>query len=178
MSDSALPNDAASMNANNEVSVTRIGEEESKEKDLDKNPLQGVIPPNPQFASSTVSDNHDSLNIQNYGILCQLTTAVNTTYIHVEPIQKHYASSEMYHHCSYNNKMATALISHNQKAIDVISVNANNERLPSTRGAESNSMQVGENRNVKNFFCIHLGIILICIIIVAIYFTFIFFVTC
>lgn len=186
MSDSSLPSknytmDAASMNANNEVPVTRTEETESKEMDLDKNPLQGVIFPtyHPQFASSTISDNYDSLIIQNYGISCRLTCAVNTTYVHVAPIQKHEANSEMYHQCSFNNKMATALIPYNEKAIDVTSVNANNERLlSSTRGEESNSMQVDENRNVKNFFCIYLGIILICIIIVAIYFIFIFFVTC
>lgn len=93
MSNSSLPNKnyamgAASMNANNEAPVTRIEETESKEIDLDKNPLQVVISPayHPQIASSAISDNYDNLSIQNYGNVCQLSFAVNTTYVHVAPI--------------------------------------------------------------------------------------------
>lgn len=166
------------MNLHDKVQATRIEETESKEKNLNKNPLQGLISSacHPQIVSSTSLDNQDSLRIQNYAILCQLTTTVNTTYVHMAPIQKPYASSEIYHQCSYNKKIATALTSYNET--DVISVNANNERLLSImRAAESNSMQADEIRDVKKMFCIHLAIILICIIIVAMYFTIAFYVT-
>lgn len=172
--------DATSTNLHNKVQVTTIEETESKEKDLDKNPLQGLISSayHSQIASSTSLDNQDSLHIQNYGSLCQLTTTVNTIYVHMAPIQKPYESSEIYHQCSYNKKITTALTSHDEKATDVISVNANNGRLLSImRAAESNSMQVDEIKKVKKMFCIHLGIILVCIILVAIYFTIMIYVT-
>lgn len=121
------PMDIGPVDVNNKIPFTSIEETEDEKINLDESPLQRIIPSTyyPRILSSTRSENHDNLIAQNYGILCQLTTAVNTTYIHVAPIQKHYVSCEINHHSSksiyFNNKMSSASSSDNGDPMDVVS---------------------------------------------------------
>lgn len=131
MSDASILNKDESMapvDVNNKIPLTSIKKSEDEKMNLDESPLQRIIPSAyyPEILSSTRSENHDNLIVQNYGTLCQLTTVVNTTYIHVAPIQKHYVSCEINHHCSksisFNNKMSAASSSDNEDPMDMESV--------------------------------------------------------
>lgn len=164
------PMDIAPVDFNNKIPFRSIEETENEEMNWEENPLRRIIPSTyyPQILNSAISEHHDSLIVQNYGILCQLTSAVNTTYVHVAPIQKHSVSCEINHHCSksisFNNKMSAASVSNNgepmdivsegepmdivsvEEPMDVVSVEADNERsFSSAERTENYSSQMDEN---------------------------------